>query len=259
MGQDLIRLGGPGLEEDPETAGNEVFTRYRRVSLGMLEEAFGRGDRVLDFGCGTGLEACYLALRGVAVTAVDPVPGRVAATHRRAVRLGVDDMVEARMVRPGGISQMAEELGGASLDGAYSSFGPLNCEVDLDSVAAALGAMLRPGAMFVTSVMNRVCAWEIARFTLRGRPGDALRRLGTVTARTGGVEVQVRYYSLHHLETSFAPWFDIEEARGLAKLPPPATDPLARHFPRFLDWASGFEAPFLTGLGDHLFVSMRRR
>jgi len=256
---DKARLGGPGLEEDPEMAGNEVFVRYRRVSLGMLTESFSQGDHVLDFGCGTGLEACYLALSGVEVLAVDPVPDRVEMTRERAAGLDVEDLVETRVVEPGGIVALAEELGESTLDGAYSSFGPLNCERSLDAVAQALGSMLRPGAPFVASVMNRVCAWEMVHFASRLNPRNALRRLRPTTARTGGIEVEVQYHGLPDLEEAFGEWFIIEEARGLAKLPPPVTDPLTRHFPRFLDWAADFDPAILRGLGDHLFVTMRRR
>jgi len=259
MELDVMGLGAPGLEEDPETAGNLVFARYRRVSLGLLCGAFSPGERVLDFGCGSGLEACYLALRGLRVIAVDPVPGRVEATRHRAETLGVSDLVEARVVGPGRLQVLAGELGEGSLDGAYSSFGPLNCEEGLGPAAEALGSMLRPGSAFVGSVMNRICAWEIASSMARLRPGEAFRRLRVLEAHTGGGDVTVRYYDLEELRDAFSPWFDLETARGLAKLPPPSCDGLARHFPGFLDWATGFDPGPLVGLGDHLFVVMRRR
>lgn len=251
--------GTPGLEEDPEMAGNQVFARYRRVSLGLLSLTFAPGQRVLDFGCGTGLEACFLALRGIRVVAVDPVPARVEATRLRSSSLGVDGLVDARVVKPGGLPDLAGELGEGSLDGAYSSFGPLNCEDGLDPAAEALGYLLRPGSAFVASIMNRVCAWEIACSMARLRPREAFRRFRVQEARTGGSDVTVRYYDLGELEGAFSPWFELVEARGLAKLPPPSTDGLARHFPGFLDWATGFDPGPLVGLGDHLFVVMRRR
>jgi SAM-dependent methyltransferase len=256
---DLTRLGDPGLEEDAETAGNQVFARYRQVSLGMLSEAFSPGDAVLDFGCGTGLEATCLAMGGVEVLAVDVVPERVEATRARARAMGVEDLVDARVVKPGGLPDLAQTMGPGSMDGAYSSFGPLNCEPELGPVAEAMGSLLRRGAPLVSSVMNRSCAFEMGRGLARGRPRDAFRRFHTVRSRTGGGDVTVRYYNLRDLERAFGQWFTIESARGLLKMPTPEADHLFRHFPGYLDWATGFDPRSLAGLGDHLFVVMSRR
>jgi SAM-dependent methyltransferase len=259
MELDLKRLGGPGLEEDAETAGNQVFARYRQVSLGMLCDAFSPGDRVLDFGCGSGLEATYLALWGVEVIAVDVLPQRVDAARERARSMGVGDMVDARVISPGGLSDLADQLGSGSLDGAYSSFGPLNCEPDLGTVARSMGSLLRKGAPLVASVMNRACAFEMGRFLAMGRPREAFRRFHVVGSTTGGGDVTVRYYNLRDLESAFGQWFTLEGSRGLLKMPTPEADPLFRKLPGYLDWAMGFDLRSLAGLGDHLFVVMRRR
>ncbi|UCC92746.1 MAG: methyltransferase domain-containing protein [Thermoplasmata archaeon] len=259
MELDVTRLGQPGLEEDDEVAGNQVFARYRRVSLGMLCDAFSPGDRVLDFGCGSGLEAAYLALWGVDVVAVDVLPERVDATRDRARSLGVEDRMDTRLIEPGGLPGLVDQLGEVSLDGAYSSFGPLNCEPDLGAVAGAMGALLREEAPLVASVMNRSCAFEIGRNLARGRPRKAFRRFHPAEGRTGGGDVTVTYYSLKELREAFGEWFLLEGARGLLKMPTPEADPLFRHFPGFLDWAMGFDPRSMAGLGDHLFVVMRRR
>lgn len=259
MELDLTRLGTPGLEEDEEVAGNQVFARYRQVSLGTLCEAFSHGDRVLDFGCGSGLEATYLALHGVQVLAVDVVPERVRATRERTKVAGVVDLVDARVIAPGGLPDLAAEMDVGALDGAYSSFGPLNCEPALVPVAEAMGAMVRSGGPLLASVMNRTSAFEIGRHMVRGRPRSAFRRLRDARSSTGGGDVTVRYYGLSDLEEAFGPWFDLEDARGLLKMPTPETDALWRKFPGYLDWALGFDPRSLAGLGEHLFVRMRRR
>src|ERR1051326_4126875 len=50
-----------------------------------LEKIFFHGDRVLEIGCGTGIDACFLANRGVSVLACDSSPRMVqTAEHRRS-------------------------------------------------------------------------------------------------------------------------------------------------------------------------------
>ena len=51
---------------------------FRHVVQARLEALFGRGDRVLDLGCGTGEDALTLAARGVRVVGIDPSPERIA-------------------------------------------------------------------------------------------------------------------------------------------------------------------------------------
>ncbi len=49
-----------------------------------LERAFHLGDRVLEVGCGTGVDACFLAQRGVTVFACDASSQMIAVAQRRA-------------------------------------------------------------------------------------------------------------------------------------------------------------------------------
>ncbi|HLT62003.1 MAG TPA: class I SAM-dependent methyltransferase, partial [Microlunatus sp.] len=48
-----------------------------------------RGMRALEYGCGTGAAACFLARRGFAVTAVDLVPDAIALARRFAAERGL--------------------------------------------------------------------------------------------------------------------------------------------------------------------------
>ena len=53
-----------------------------------LEKAFRPGDRVLEIGCGTGVDACFLAERGVKVLACDSSPQMIAVDHSQSQRNG---------------------------------------------------------------------------------------------------------------------------------------------------------------------------
>jgi SAM-dependent methyltransferase len=57
------------------------------------------GVSVLDFGCGAGEEAVYLAKLGARVTAIDISPKGIELTRARAKANGVADAVDARIMR----------------------------------------------------------------------------------------------------------------------------------------------------------------
>src|SRR6202789_3270891 len=52
-----------------------------------LGKTFRSGDRVLEIGCGTGVDACFLAERGVKVVACDSSPAMVEVAARRVQKL----------------------------------------------------------------------------------------------------------------------------------------------------------------------------
>ena len=58
-----------------------------------------KGCRVLDYGCGQGEEAIYLAKMGAHVTAIDISPVGISLTKERARLNGVDDRVTAMLMR----------------------------------------------------------------------------------------------------------------------------------------------------------------
>src|SRR5580693_256676 len=58
-----------------------------------------KGCRVLDYGCGQGEEAVYLAKMGAHVTAIDISPVGIELTKERARLNGVGDRVSAMLMR----------------------------------------------------------------------------------------------------------------------------------------------------------------
>src|SRR6266571_718963 len=66
----------PLFESDEEV--NPLARWTRRRSLAALDAAFHPGDRVIEIGCGTGIEATHLARRGITVVATDAAPGMIA-------------------------------------------------------------------------------------------------------------------------------------------------------------------------------------
>ena len=228
----------------------------------MLDATFGAGSRVLDIGCGTGLDAVRMARAGHAVTATDWSQRMIERTRQRAA---------AEQVQVHALALGAHELGQLSesgeFDGAYSNLGALNCVPDLNAVAQQCARLLRPSGMLVFAVIGRICPWEISHYALRGN----WRRIGVRFA--GGMVpvgmnkrvVWTHYYSPREFYRPFARLFAWQSCRSLGLLvPPPYLGGLReRHFRwyerlRRLERRTG-SWPGLRSLGDHFLLVMRKR
>ena len=199
----------------------------RQRSLAPLLRNFKPGMRVLDIGCGTGEEALALARKGVEVVGMDPSEGSLAILRRK---LQAEPSLKVRPVkaRARDLPRLAQEIG--RLDGAYSSFGALNCEPSLAPVRDCLAALLAPGAPFIASVINRFCLFELAVGMLTLHPRLAARRLNDGPARVAGRPVLTRYYTPDDFASQLAPAFSVRTFAALPfALPPqPLAAPLER-------------------------------
>jgi ubiquinone/menaquinone biosynthesis C-methylase UbiE len=140
----------------------------RRVLWRHFDRLFQPGDRVLDLGCGTGIDAIHLARRQVRVTAIDASPQMLARFRAKLVAESAQANVEVRL---GGIADLAAELSGP-FDGIISSFAALNT-VDLSALAPQAARLLRPGGRLICHMLStRYGRSPLAR--IFGRPSDAV-------------------------------------------------------------------------------------
>lgn len=247
---------------------NRIMAWMRGESLALLMSAFRPGSRLLEVGCGTGEEALALAAAGYRIVATDVSPAMIQTAQAKPQPPGAPP-VSWRALPAGRLAELADE-GGDRFDGAYSSFGALNCEPDLRPVARALARLLPPGAPLVCSVMNRWCLWEIGWSLVHLRPREAFRRArpgwrpAGLASPQGSLAVPVRYYSPGALARALAPCFAAKWTMGLpVALPPPYLSPLlerrGRLFARLeaLDGRLRVRAPF-RGLGDHFAMVLVR-
>jgi SAM-dependent methyltransferase len=233
--------------------GNVLLQRMRRVVWRTVERAVPRG-RLLDLGCGPGTDAVHFAGRGYDVVAVDWSPRMV----EEARRAGAGRVTALHL----GLHQ---ELPPGPFDGIYSNFGPLNCVPDLDAVAAAVAARLRPGGKLVVCVMGRHVPWEVLHDRLRGHPPRGRDAAGAVAVPLGAHTVWTTYYTPRELYRRFAPHFALDRYRGLGLVVPPPH--LAGRHPRWKlvaallgpveDLVGGL--PGLRDAGDHFLMTMTRR
>ncbi len=244
--------------------GNNALIQHMREHMWrMLLETFSPGARLLDLGCGTGLDAAYLAARGYEIVAADGSEQMVAHTRRRVESLDLGRRITVRLL---GIQELAHSAIGP-LDGIYSDLGPLNCIPDLGAAAAACAAALRLRGTLVVTVMGRFCPWETAYYLLRGDLRRARLRAarGAVPVNLNGHTVWTHYYRPREFYRSFSAHFALVHYRALGLfLPPPYLIRLYRRWPalgRAAAWLDDHlgSLPLLRDAGDHFLMVLTKR
>jgi SAM-dependent methyltransferase len=193
----------------------------RAVLWKQFAEAFKAGDRVLDCGCGTGMDAQFLASLGVRVTAIDVSAAMVDRTSLRDTR-GAPGGIHAEVLN---IAQLDTRFSTPEFDGGISCFGALNTQASLRTFANDAARLLKPRGIAIIHLLNVWSLWEWGSLISRGR-WEAARALGNKQERDfeiGGVTVR---HCLWHPSGVYTDFFERHfELRGmyaLGVLRPPA-------------------------------------
>jgi ubiquinone/menaquinone biosynthesis C-methylase UbiE len=228
-----------------------------------LARTFYPGDRVLELGCGTGVDACFLAERGVKVVACDSSPAMLRVAARRVRDTGTD-AVDLRLLTAENLAAIQLE---APFDGAFSNFAALNCVADLNAVGENLGRLLKPGGIALLCFFGASCCWEVFWYLLQAKPNKAFRRWhsASISAELAPkARIQVRYHAVRSLERIFAPWFRLRFWRGIGLMVPPSyVESTARQFPTLLKLAERSDrllggCPIIRGFSDHVLLRLER-
>ncbi len=249
---------------DGPRGNNDLIQDMRSEMWRWLDTTFAAGSRLIDLGCGTGLDAARMADRGHHVTATDWSSLMVQRTRDRAEREGLSRRMEALEV--GGHELHRLDCAG-SYDGVYSNLGPLNCVPDLSSVSRECARLLKPEGKLVFTVIGRFCPWEMAHFFKRGRWRRAAVRFARNTVPVGMNQhtIWTRYYTPCEFYRSFEDQFTLEHYRGLCVFaPPPYLTSVRERHPRLYErlWrldrlAAGW--PMIRSAGDHFLIILKKR
>ncbi|HWY96128.1 MAG TPA: methyltransferase domain-containing protein [Steroidobacteraceae bacterium] len=249
---------------DGPRGNNALIQDMRSEMWQWLDATFSGGSRLIDLGCGTGLDAIRMAQLGHFVTATDWSPQMVSRTRDRAERENLTDRVQAIAV---GAHELHRLDAGAGYDGAYSNLGPLNCVPDLAEVSRECARLLRPGGALVFTVIGRICPWEIAHYLRRRRWARAKVRFArnVVPVSMNNHTIWTHYYGPREFYRGFKPDFTLEHFRGLCVFAPPpyltwVREKHARWHERLwrLDRrVSGW--PVIRGMGDHFLIVMKKK
>jgi SAM-dependent methyltransferase len=251
---------------DADNAANPLICDMRARARALVTRLVPAGASLLDLGCGPGADAEWFGRRGYRVTAIDWSQVMVRHAGDRIRAAGLDGAVT---VTHGGIHELDRLALTArvTVDGAYSNLGPLNCVPNLADAARSLAAHIRPGGLFVASVIGRICPWEIARYGMVGQWARAALRFkrGFVAVPLEGRIVWTQYYSPARFARVFAEaGFSLVslEAMGLL-LPPPYLNGFAGRHAKLMHWLGRVERrvaalPAVRQCGDHFLIAMRR-
>lgn len=250
---------------------DEVFTTSRigqaqRNSVWKeLDKTFHAGQRALEIGCGTGVDACHLAERGVRVVACDSSSRMIVVAGQRVTSHRKEELVELQLLPAENIATLKGEN---LFDGAFSNFGAVNCVRDMRSLAQNMASLLRPGATALLCLMGPCCLWEIFWYLARGNPAKAFRRLhheGSTAQLSGGGLLRVYYPSVGSLAHAFAPEFDLISIKGIGvAVPPSYVESAANRFPSLLRATVAADlflgrCPGVRVLADHLLLKFKRK
>jgi ubiquinone/menaquinone biosynthesis C-methylase UbiE len=224
-------------------------------------EAFRPGERVLDVGCGTGIDAIALARRGIRVVGIDASAGMIAQATGKVAAAGLSHSIEVRHLP----IQDLQRLAGERFDGLISAFASLSSVPDLTAFAADAARLLRPAGRAILHLLNRFSSWEWLGH-VRDRNWTNARRVGRLTTRhftIGGQAVShSMYYAGEAYRRFFAADFALRRAYGLGAIRPPHT---VRRVPgqvaRTLEWLDVRSGglPLLRDLGRFFVLDLERR
>jgi ubiquinone/menaquinone biosynthesis C-methylase UbiE len=249
---------------DGPRGNNELIQDMRSEMWRWLAATFAPGERLIDLGCGTGLDAVHLAGLGYKITATDWSPLMVERTADRAATQQLTEHVRAINLGAHELERLDEP---GAYGGAYSNLGPLNCVPDLRGVSRECARLLKPGGRLVFTVIGRYCPWEIAHYLRRWRWARAKVRFARQVVPVGmnNHTIWTRYYTPREFYSAFKEHFTLEHHRGLCVFaPPPYLTWVREKYPRLHAWLWSLDRkvsgwPLIRAMGDHFLIVMRKR
>lgn len=249
---------------DGPRGNNDQIQDMRSEMWRCLDAAFPVPGRLIDLGCGTGLDAVRMAKRGHFVTAADWSPLMVQRTRDRADREQIAQRIRALNVGAHELHRLDEA---GQYDGAYSNLGPLNCVPALGEVSRECARLLKPGGTLVFTVIGRLCPWEIVHYLRQGRWRRATLRFArqAVPVSMNKHTIWTRYYGPREFYRAFRRDFRLQHHRGLCIFSPPPYltwirerhPALERQLKRLDCRVSGW--PVLRAVGDHFLIVMTKK
>ena len=151
---------------DHHITGNRMNRLLRDRSLARLRPMFRDSRALLEVGCGSGMETLPLLREGHEILAVDISDRMLEVVRKKAHAEGLSERPRTRHPAARELGSLQKELGDGAFDGAYSTYGALNCEPDLTGIPGAFHALLQPDAPLLLGIYNRWCLFELLGYSI---------------------------------------------------------------------------------------------
>jgi len=259
--REAFNIIAPAFDESDKS--NPILLWMRKVVYEIYLQNIKPGDRVLELNSGTGIDAVYLAEKGINVYATDISDVMIGILRKNAAKQIAAGTIAA------GIYPFSEigKIEKSGFDAAISNFGGLNCISDFRQLSEDLYSKLKPGGKFIAVVMNDFCPWEIFYYLLKLDFKNAFRRFnkGGIDAALDDEKVKTFYFSPKKFAKDFEQHFEIAKiyAHGLYTPSPYLLGIYKRIKPVVKLWMKLDEIvkgifPF-NRFGDHFIIVLRRK
>ncbi len=248
---------------DREDRENEILRWMRNSVYGIYLSCFKRGDKLLELNAGTGIDAVYLASKGISVFATDISDEMISKLKLKIREKNLQEMIKAENYSFDDLYKIDEK----DFDGAVSNFGGLNCISNFDRLSESLAERIKPGGKFVAVVMNSICPWEIFYYLIKSDTSNAFRRFNKegIEANLSEFKIKTFYFSPGDFADRFGKYFDTEKiySHGLFSPPPylygiyDRAKPAVRALMKLDDITKGIFP--LNRFGDHFLIVLKRK
>jgi len=255
----------PGYDE---LARGDAFLHQRQQTHAAFRRWLRPGCRVLEIGCGTGVDTEFLVRLGLRVVACDPSEEMLIRTKRRLAATGAGERVAILACGLQLLPVFLDALDHAEgFDAIVSNFGAINCVECLEPLGLVSRRHLRPGGAAILNMMGRNCAWEALYFAATGRLAMAKRRHGArVVVPVAGVDVPTFYHRVGDVGASLGDDFSLDSVVGIGVMVPPPyletrwqqVPPSIRRLTASVDRVVS-PWPGVNRLGDHLLMRWVKR
>ncbi len=235
---------------DDDFGQNPIGKILRQKVQTELLHFFPPKSKILEIGCGTGIDATFLAQKDFLVTCIDPSKEMLKIVNSKAQSLPIQT-IHSRA------DELSEKLNDENFDGAFSNFGALNCKIDLAKFSKSLSQNLKPKSYFVAVVMGNFCLWEILFYTLKLNFSRAFFRFRNnyKDVSLGKDSVPTRYFSPRSFYKFFKNEFALVKIIPIGLiLPPPYLSYKFRPQSKILNILDKMDKPFSNQIFGRLTI-----